>query len=68
MAARDVVIEGDDEAQLAIRFNIFQLLIAAPRTMNASIWAQKPSAAMATAGTLSGIRKSSCCRSLPITA
>lgn len=28
----DVVIEGDDEAQLAIRFNIFQLLIAAPRT------------------------------------
>jgi len=27
----DVVIEGDDEAQLAIRFNIFQLLIAAPR-------------------------------------
>ena len=27
----DVVIEGDDEAQLAIRFNLFQLLIAAPR-------------------------------------
>jgi kojibiose phosphorylase len=27
----DVVIEGDDEAQLAIRFNIYQLLIAAPR-------------------------------------
>jgi kojibiose phosphorylase len=27
----DVVIDGDDEAQLAIRFNIFQLLIAAPR-------------------------------------
>jgi trehalose/maltose hydrolase-like predicted phosphorylase len=27
----DVLIEGDDEAQLAIRFNIFQLLIAAPR-------------------------------------
>jgi trehalose/maltose hydrolase-like predicted phosphorylase len=27
----DVIIEGDDEAQLAVRFNIFQLLIAAPR-------------------------------------
>jgi trehalose/maltose hydrolase-like predicted phosphorylase len=27
----DVVIEGDADAQLAIRFNIFQLLIAAPR-------------------------------------
>jgi trehalose/maltose hydrolase-like predicted phosphorylase len=27
----DVTIEGDDEVQLAIRFNIFQLLIAAPR-------------------------------------
>lgn len=27
----DVLIEGDDEAQLAIRFNLFQLLIAAPR-------------------------------------
>ena len=26
----DVHIEGDDEAQLAIRFNLFQLLIAAP--------------------------------------
>jgi kojibiose phosphorylase len=27
----DVLIEGDDEAQLAIRFNLYQLLIAAPR-------------------------------------
>ncbi len=27
----DVVIEGDDEAQVSIRFNLFQLLIAAPR-------------------------------------
>lgn len=27
----DILIEGDDEAQLAVRFNIFQLLIAAPR-------------------------------------
>lgn len=27
----DVVIEGDDEAQIATRFNLFQLLIAAPR-------------------------------------
>ena len=27
----DVVIEGDDEAQLATRFNLFQLLIAAPQ-------------------------------------
>ena len=27
----DVQIEGDDEAQIAIRFNLFQLLIAAPR-------------------------------------
>jgi len=27
----DVVIDGDDEAQLALRFNLFQLLIAAPR-------------------------------------
>jgi kojibiose phosphorylase len=29
--ACDVVIEGDLEAQMAMRFNIFQLLIAAPR-------------------------------------
>ncbi|MGC9520469.1 MAG: glycoside hydrolase family 65 protein [Anaerolineae bacterium] len=29
--ASDVVIEGDDEAQLAIRFSLFQLLIAVPR-------------------------------------
>lgn len=27
----DVVIEGDDEAQISLRFNLFQLLIAAPR-------------------------------------
>jgi kojibiose phosphorylase len=27
----DVVIGGDDEAQLSIRFNLFQMLIAAPR-------------------------------------
>jgi len=27
----DVTIEGDDEAQIAIRFNLFQMLIAAPR-------------------------------------
>ena len=27
----DIVIEGDEEAQIAIRFNLFQLLIAAPR-------------------------------------
>ena len=27
----DVSIEGDDEAQIAIRFNLFQMLIAAPR-------------------------------------
>lgn len=30
-ARTDVIIEGDDEAQLAIRFNLFQMLIAAPR-------------------------------------
>ncbi|HSK88701.1 MAG TPA: glycoside hydrolase family 65 protein, partial [Anaerolineales bacterium] len=30
----DVQIEGDDEAQIAIRFNQFQLLIAAPRHDN----------------------------------
>ena len=30
-ARTDVVIEGDDEAQLAIRFNLFHMLIAAPR-------------------------------------
>lgn len=29
--ASDVVIEGDDEVQLAVRFNLYQLLIAAPR-------------------------------------
>jgi trehalose/maltose hydrolase-like predicted phosphorylase len=28
----DILIEGDPEAQLAIRFNLFQLLIAAPRS------------------------------------
>jgi kojibiose phosphorylase len=27
----DIVIDGDEEAQLAIRFSIFQLIIAAPR-------------------------------------
>lgn len=30
-AASDVVIEGDDAAQRAVRYNLFQLLIAAPR-------------------------------------
>jgi trehalose/maltose hydrolase-like predicted phosphorylase len=30
-ARTDVVIEGDDEAQISIRFNLFQMLIAAPR-------------------------------------
>jgi kojibiose phosphorylase len=29
--ATDVLIEGDDEAQLAIRFHLFQLLVAAPQ-------------------------------------
>lgn len=29
--ASDVVIEGDDTAQLAVRYNLFQTLIAAPR-------------------------------------
>jgi kojibiose phosphorylase len=28
----DILIEGDDEAQLAVRFNLYHLLIAAPRT------------------------------------
>jgi kojibiose phosphorylase len=37
----DVIIEGDNEAQLALRFNIFQLMIAAPRfTDRASIGAK----------------------------
>ena len=27
----EVIVEGDDEAQIAIRFNLFQMLIAAPR-------------------------------------
>ncbi len=40
-AASDVLIEGDNEAQVALRFNIFQLLIAAPRhTDRASIGAK----------------------------
>jgi trehalose/maltose hydrolase-like predicted phosphorylase len=30
-AASDVIIEGDDTAQKAVRYNLFQLLIAAPR-------------------------------------
>jgi kojibiose phosphorylase len=30
----DIEIEGDEEAQIAIRFNLFQLLIAAPRHDN----------------------------------
>ena len=30
-ASSDVIIEGDDEAQRAVRYNLFQLLIAAPR-------------------------------------
>lgn len=37
----DILIEGDIEAQIAMRFNIFQLLIAAPRfTDRASIGAK----------------------------
>ncbi|HEY3547777.1 MAG TPA: hypothetical protein VGK17_17020 [Propionicimonas sp.] len=37
----DVVIDGDPEAQLALRFSLFQLLIAAPRfTEHASIGAK----------------------------
>jgi len=40
-ATSDVIVEGDHEAQLALRFNIFQLLIAAPRyTDRASIGAK----------------------------
>jgi len=40
-ASSDVIIEGDNEAQIALRFNIFQLLIAAPRhTDRASIGAK----------------------------
>ena len=40
-ATSDVVVEGDPEVQLALRFNIFQLLIAAPRwTDRASIGAK----------------------------
>jgi kojibiose phosphorylase len=30
-ARTDVIVEGDDEAQLAIRFNLYHMLIAAPR-------------------------------------
>ena len=37
----DIQIDGDPEAQLAVRYNMFQLLIAAPRyTDNASIGAK----------------------------
>ncbi len=37
----DVIIEGDSEAQLALRFNLFQLLVAAPQhTERASIGAK----------------------------
>ena len=37
----DVVIEGDSEAQLAMRFSIYQMAIAAPRfTERASIGAK----------------------------
>jgi len=40
-AVSDITVEGDIEAQLALRFNIFQLLIAAPRfTERASIGAK----------------------------
>jgi kojibiose phosphorylase len=33
----DVTIEGDDEAQLAVRFSLYQLLIAAPRRPDADV-------------------------------
>jgi len=36
----DVIIEGDDEAQLALRFNLFQLLVAAPQNTPDSIGAK----------------------------
>ncbi|MCX7670304.1 MAG: glycoside hydrolase family 65 protein, partial [Anaerolineae bacterium] len=40
-AVSDVIVEGDIEAQIALRFNVFQLLIAAPRfTDRASIGAK----------------------------
>jgi len=39
-AASDVEIDGDDEAQLAVRYYIFQLMIAAPRIADASIGAK----------------------------
>ena len=36
----DIEIDGDDEAQLAVRYYIFQLMIAAPRIADASIGAK----------------------------
>ncbi|MGV1004176.1 MAG: beta-phosphoglucomutase [Candidatus Nanopelagicales bacterium] len=40
-AATDIAIDGDPEAQIAVRFNIFQMMIAAPRfTDRASIGAK----------------------------
>ena len=38
----DVLVEGDIEAQIALRFNIFHLLIAAPRHTTAHPSAPKP--------------------------
>lgn len=60
-----VVIEGDDEADLAVRFSIFQLLIAAPAATTGSTSAPKPSLALAIAAMPSGTPKSLCCRSSP---
>jgi kojibiose phosphorylase len=39
-ATSDIVIDGDPAAQLAIRYNLFQLVIAAPRIADSSIGAK----------------------------
>ncbi|MDR0482178.1 MAG: beta-phosphoglucomutase [Cellulomonadaceae bacterium] len=38
--ATDVTIDGDPQAQVALRYNLFQLLVAAPRVADASIGAK----------------------------
>jgi hypothetical protein len=49
------IYRGDEEAQIAIRFSLVQLLIAAPRHDSRSTLAQNPPQALAIEATRSGI-------------
>jgi len=56
----DIYIDGDDEVQQSLRFNMYHLLISvAPQDIDASV-APRTCPGSGTRGTSSGIRRSSC--------